>query len=438
MQKTITTLLLFVTVITQSQIVNTQKLDSFLTHLSQKNKAMGSLSIHKAGNEVYARSIGYADVAEKLLANSETKYRIGSITKTFTAALIMQLIDEGKLTLDTPLSTYFPQMPNADKITIEHLLRHRSGLFNITGDKDFRQWMLRPNTRAEMLDRMVEKEIQFKPNKKAKYSNTNYLLLGYILEDIENKSYAEILKSRIVMPCDLKNTSYGGKIDVANNEANSYVLHADWVAQPETDMSVPAAAGAIISTPKDVAIFYDRLFKGKLISDKSLDEMKRLVDRFGLGLMEFPYTDGENYGHSGGIDGFQSIAIYIPENELIITYLSNGVVLGLTDILMGVAKIYFGAPYEFPEFKPPLALKTEELDSYLGVYKANKFPHQIKITKEDTLLIVNAKNGPTFPVESYEKDVFKSDQTGVQIEFFPEQDKMVLHLGAKTTELIRE
>ncbi len=420
-----------------AQKFDDQKLDSLFTLLEQKNKAMGSVSILKEGKEVYTRSIGYVDAEKKILADNKTKYRIGSITKTYTATLIMQLIDEGKLTLETTLSTYFPEVPNANKITIEHLLRHRSGLYNITNDEDFRKWMLVPNTRKEMMDRIVKKEIQFKPNKEAKYSNTNYLLLGYILEDIEKKSYAEILASRITIPYNLNTTKYGGKIDINNNEANSYRYHADWVIQPETNMSVPAAAGAIIATPKDVAMFYHLLFSGKLVSYESLSKMKQLKDRFGLGLMKFPYEEGENYGHSGGIDGFQSLAIYIPGKNLVMTYVSNGVVLGLTEVLMGVAKIYFGAPYDFPEFKPALELTPEELLPYLGTYTAEVFPFEIKMTQEKDVLVVNAKNGPTFPVESHEKNKFQSDEVGVKIEFFPSENRMILQLGGKTTELIR-
>ncbi|GAA4274700.1 serine hydrolase domain-containing protein [Aquimarina gracilis] len=421
-----------------AQTFNTQKLDSFFSLLEQKNKAMGSLSIHKKGNEIYNRSIGFADVEHKIKTDKNTKYRIGSITKTFTATLIMQLIEEKKLTLETPLSDFFPNVPKSNKITIEHLLRHRSGLFNITNDDDFRKWMLIPNTRKEMLSRIEKKEMVFKPDTDAKYSNTNYLLLGYIVEEIEKKSYAEILKSRIIIPCKLKNTRYGSKINTKENEANSYVMHSDWVLQPETDMSVPGGAGAIVSTPKDMAVFYHSLFTGLLVSDESLSKMKTLVDRYGIGLIQFPYDGKENYGHSGGIDGFQSVAAYIPEDELIITYSSNGLVLGLTEILMGVVQIYFGAPYAFPEFKPPLQLKTAQLDPYLGTYKADQFPFEIMMTKEDTQLIVNAKDGPTFPVESHEKDKFTSDRAGVKIHFLPEQDKMILQLGGKTIELIRE
>ncbi|WP_271764922.1 serine hydrolase domain-containing protein [Aquimarina algiphila] len=421
-----------------AQKINKAKLDSLFSVIDHKNKGMGSVSVLENGIEIYQHTMGYADLKNKVKASHNTKYRIGSITKTFTATIIMQLIEEKKLSLGTFLSDYFPKIPNADKITIKHLLKHRSGLYNITNDKDFRKWMVVPNTRQQMLDRIEKKEIQFKPDEKGKYSNTNYVLLSYIAEDIEEKSYAEILKSRIITPCHLKNTYYGSKINSKENEALSYHMDEEWMLQPETDMSVPIGAGAIVSTSKDVAIFYHNLFSDKLVSKESLLKMKDLEDSYGMGLVQFPYDHKENFGHSGGIDGFQSVAIYVPEDKLSISYLSNGVILGLTEILVGVANIYYDLEYKLPEFKPALQLKTEELDAYLGVYIGEEFPFEITMTKEDTTLIVSAKKGPTFPVESHAKNKFQSNRAGVHIEFFPEQNKMILQLGGKKAEFIRK
>jgi D-alanyl-D-alanine carboxypeptidase len=135
------------------------------------------------------------------------------------------------------------------------LLRHQSGLFNVTDDENFRTWMVEPQTRKEMLNRIKNRPSIFEPGEKSEYSNTNYLLLSYIAEEIEGKAYAEILKERIIDKLNLENTFYGGKIDPNYNQALSYVKsEKNWDLLPETDMSVPMGAGAIVSTRRKILI----------------------------------------------------------------------------------------------------------------------------------------------------------------------------------------
>src|SRR5690606_9537400 len=126
----------------------------------------------------------------------DTKFRIGSITKMFTATMILQLVEEGKLTMETKLGAYFPSVPNAKEITIEQLLNHHSGLYNIT-DEEYLNYYTQPKTQQEILERIAKQTPDFPPGERGAYSNTNYLLLGYILEKLTDKSYAENLHSRI-------------------------------------------------------------------------------------------------------------------------------------------------------------------------------------------------------------------------------------------------
>ncbi|MFD2564761.1 serine hydrolase domain-containing protein [Aquimarina rubra] len=429
MKKVIIALLIGTTI--QAQTFNKAKIDSLFNLIKENNKGMGSISIFQNGNEVYHNSIGYADIKNKIESNQNTRYRIGSITKTFTATLIMQLVDENKLSLDTLLSEYFPQVLNAGKITIEHLLRHRSGLFNLTEDEDFMKWMLVSNTREQMIDRLVRRDVDFQPDEKTAYSNTNYLLLSYIAEEIEGKTYAEILESRIIKPLRLKRTAYGGKINSRKNEALSYVMEdSNWqLIKNETHMSVPVGAGAIVSTPSELNIFYENLFSGKLVSKASLEKMMDTSSGMGIGLGGETFFDKKAYGHNGGIDGFQSLTLYLPDESLSISYLGNGIVMSPNDLVVNVLKSYYDKDYQLPEFKEPLKLKTEELDVYLGVYTSQSFPFQITITKEDTVLIVDAKDGPTFPLVCYVKDGFKSDKAGATLNFLPAENKMILELN---------
>ncbi|WP_299312023.1 serine hydrolase domain-containing protein [uncultured Aquimarina sp.] len=424
----------------QAQTFNKERIDSLFNLLEIHNQGMGSISIYKNGKEVYKNSIGYLDVENKIVSNSKTKYKIGSITKTFTATLIMQLVDEKKLSLGTFLVDYFPEVSNANKITIEHMLRHRSGLFNLTEDEDFMKWMLVPNTRKQMLDRIVKREVDFQPDEKTAYSNTNYLLLSYIAEEIEGKTYSEILESRIIKPLGLKRTNYGRKINTKGNEALSYVREdTQWrLVENATDMSVPVGAGAIVSTPTELNTFYDSLFSGKLVSKISLEQMIDTSTGMGIGLGGETFFDKQAYGHNGGIDGFQSLTLYVPDDKITISYIGNGVVMSPNNFIVNVLKSYYNEAYELPKFEGKIQLKTEALDVYLGVYTSESFPFQITIRKDNTVLIVEAKDGPTFPLEAYTKNGFKSDRAGALLNFNPIENKMILELNGNKVNFIKK
>ncbi len=326
-----------------------EKMDLFFTTIEEKNLGMGSISIFKNRQQEYKTAFGQADIENSIVATTETKYRIASITKTFTASMIMQLIEENKLSLTTLLSDYFPQIPNADKITIELLLRHRSGLFNYT-DKEFTvEEVERSRTREEILETFIENGTIFEPNERAEYSNTNYMMLTFILEDIEEREYAEVLNDRIIGPLQLSNTYYGGTINTNNKEAVSYFLeNDDWVLARETHISNARGTGGIVSTPTDVGIFYEALFEGKIVSESSLDQMKALVDNFGMGIFPIPFYDKIGFGHVGRIDGFQSMTIYFPSDKVTVTYNTNGENMLMNDIMIGVLSIYSGVAYDLP------------------------------------------------------------------------------------------
>ncbi|WP_027393640.1 serine hydrolase domain-containing protein [Aquimarina latercula] len=439
-RKVIITVLLINIVTIQAQTFNKSTLDSFFELLDANDKGMGSISIYRQGKEIYKNSIGYLDLAHKTKANSETIYRIGSITKTFTATIIMQLIEDNKLDLETLLSDYFPKVSNADKITIGHMLRHRSGLFNLTEDEDFMKWMIVPNTRKQMIDRLLKKEGSFEPGEKTAYSNTNYLLLSYIAEEIEGKTYSEILQSRIIHPLGLKRTAYGKNIDTSNNEALSYVKNDNkWVKiEKHTDMSVPIGAGAIVSTPTEVNIFYNSLFSGKLVSNASLEIMMDTSTGMGIGLGGETFFGKQAYGHNGGIDGFQSLTMYLPEEKIVVSYIGNGVVMSPNNCIVNVLKSYYDQDYKLPVFNAPLEFATEELDVFLGVYISKSFPFQITFTKENTTLIASAKDGPTFPLVGYQKNGFKSDRAGATINFNTDESTMVLELNGNKVSFKRK
>ncbi|RZK59724.1 MAG: class A beta-lactamase-related serine hydrolase, partial [Hymenobacter sp.] len=153
-----------------AQTLNTAKLDSLLNSLATNHKLMGSLALTRAGQVVYSHAFGDAQVTPSIAATPATRYRVGSISKMFTAVMIFQLIEERKLTLETPLATFFPQLPNASRITIDQLLSHRSGLHNFTSDAAYQGYMAQPKTQAELLAIIAQTTPDFEPGAKAAYS----------------------------------------------------------------------------------------------------------------------------------------------------------------------------------------------------------------------------------------------------------------------------
>jgi len=430
--KILTTLLLTVlsVVAVYGQSLNKSKLDSLLNILAEKNKAMGSLTISKNGNVVYSKAIGYSFLSDKVKipATEKTIYRIGSISKMFTTTMIFQLIEEGKLKLTNTLDQYFPKLPNADKITIGNLLNHRSGLHNFTDDPDYTTWMTQPKTQDEMLSIIAKNKVDFLPNEKASYSNTNFVLLGYIIEKITKQPYSKNLKERITSRIGLSNTSYGGKTDITKNESFSYQFENSWKQLPETDMSIPGGAGSIVSTPTDLIQFIEDLFSNRLISKNSLMQMKTITEGYGMGMFQIPFDTKRAYGHNGGIDGFASNLAYFPEDSLAIAYCTNGQAYPMNDILIGVLKICFDRAYSIPTFSS-ISINPEELTKYSGIYSSAQIPLKITISKNNETLIAQATGQPSFPLDAVEKDTFKFDPAGVVLEFNTEKNEMTLKQG---------
>lgn len=325
------------------------KMNQFFSTIDEKNLGMGSVSIFKDGKEDYQTAFGNIVVGNSTAATAVSKYRIGSISKTFTATLIMQLVDEDKLTLDASLATYFPEVPNAAVINIEQLLRHQSGLFNYTSG-DFEPGReTQPGTRGELLDFFSNNGTIFQPGERTEYSNTNFVLLSFIIEEIDGKTYTEALYDRIIQPLGLQDTYNSGITDPDNNEAFSYNLeNGTWVRALEVHYSLLQGAGSVLSTPTGINAFYQALFNGDLVSEDSLIKMKKTINGYGMGLYPIPFYSKSGFGHTGAIDGFQSTTVYFPSDDVSISYVSNGVSMLTNDIVIGALSIYSGLPYDLP------------------------------------------------------------------------------------------
>jgi len=401
-----------------------EKLDDYLSLLEEHNQAVVTVAISKANQLIYQNSNGYLSAAKNARITPRTKFKIGSITKTFTATIIFQLIDEGKMTTATNLSEYFPDFRNAQKITIEQLLGHRSGIHNFTDDADFISYANKPISKEDLLGIMMKMPSDFEPGTKTSYSNSGYVMLGLIIEKETGKTYTQNLKSRIFTKLKLNNTSYGDKIEADKNEANSmYFQGGKWVDYPlEWDMSVPYSAGAIVSIPADLNTFMYSLFNGQLVSEKSIAKMKEIQNGLGHGIFRVPFHDKTGFGHNGKIESFNAGSYYFPLDDINVTVLSNGTSMLFNDVLIGVLSMTFGREFEFPDFDKEIKLDVRLLNRYEGTFSSDQFPLKIIVKAQNGNLTAQATGQGAFPLTPTSSTEFKYDTAGIIMEFKSEDN----------------
>jgi CubicO group peptidase (beta-lactamase class C family) len=404
-----------------TQSFDVGKLDSLLTTLSKHDLAMGSLTISKNGSILFERAFGSRLIERDKFwpSDVQTKYRIGSTTKMFTAVLILNMIEDGSLDMTTTLDQFFPELPNASRITIRDLLYHRSGLHDYTVDTNFfEEWIDKPKTHVEMLKIITDKGPDFEPNEKASYCNSNYLVLSYIVEQIQRKPYQQVVEENIISKIGLRNTYYGALTDNVKNESTSYKKGGGkWIKEMETNLTIHSGAGSLVSTPTDLVKFIEALFLGKLISKRSLSSMKSLVDDYGMGMFPFRFQDKTGFGHGGRIDGFASSLQYYPEDKITIAYCTNGIVYPKDDVLRGILSICFDKSYSIPQFERTKS-RAGELSQYLGVYVSANMPISVTCKETEGVLVVETQ-GHEFSTRHIGSDAFMNLEFGFLFEFKP-------------------
>lgn len=339
-------------------------IDSLLSYLQEKDAFSGSVLLQKNGETIYSGNFNK-------FPNSSNEYRIGSVTKIFTAIITFQLIEEGKFSLNSKLNQYFPDIKNSEKITIGNMLNHTSGIYDYLQWQDYYSKKNNVFSKDEILRLINLGKPDFKPGEDISYSNSNYILLGYIIENVTGKSFEENLKQRIINQLNLKNTYYETSESEYHKRNISYLYNGEkWLKETDTHPSFTLSAGAVVSTAEDITNLMDALFNGKLVSKNSLAQMETVNTKaFGYGLQIAPFYKKTGYGHTGRIDEFHSTVSYFPDDKLSLVILSNGNTVKLNTIAIGILSKYYGKKYNYPDFRyeSKTSLST---DRFTGVYHA--------------------------------------------------------------------
>lgn len=407
-----------------AQTFDTAKLDLLFDRLLEKNKGMGGLTVANDGKVIYSRSFGYSQItdAEKRPLNPDTRYRIGSITKTYTAVMIFQLVEEGRLKLTDTLDKFFQQIPNASRITIAHILHHRSGLPDIPPDGAFGR---QPRTQEEIVARIAQGKPNFEPDSMHRYSNAGYNLLGFIVEKAGGKPYPDALRDRITSKLGIRNTYAGtSRMDPAKNEALSYSYLGRWREAEEIDFSVVGGAGRIVSTTADMAAFIKGLFDLKLVAKESLTLMTTMRDGEGMGLEPHSFASRTCYGHTGGSANSGAWVTYCPEEKLALAYATNAKIYPVRDIVTGVFDVYWNRPFQVPSLEA-FKVSPDVLDRYVGIYTIPGTPARIGITRDGGTLFFQPEGQDRVPLEATAEDKFQI-APGVTVEFDAAKAQMTI------------
>jgi CubicO group peptidase (beta-lactamase class C family) len=294
---------------------------------AEKDNFSGSIVVTKNGQALLCEGYGFANREHEIRNTPQTKFRIGSVTKQFTAMAVMILQERGKLKVDDPVSKYLDDAPKAwDGITIHHLLSHTSGIPSYTG---FPQMMSRTVRLQATVDEVIatfqDKPLEFSPGERFAYSNSGYHLLGKIIEKASGQDYETFLREAILQPLELKDTGYDQAATILPGRAAGYARTPKGLANAQyIDMSWPYAAGAIYSTVEDLARWDQALSAGKLVGPGSYQAMYTPVKQnYGYGWMIRDRSGRKEISHNGGIHGFSSSLVRYPDDKLCIVVLSN-------------------------------------------------------------------------------------------------------------------
>ncbi len=366
--------------------------------------------VEQNGKPLLRKAYGQADLELGVPLAADSIFRLGSITKQFTAVLVMQLIAEGKLSESDPITKFLPDFPaaQAQGVTIHHLVTHTSGVPSYT---DLAEWPPRVRedlTVQQILDMTQDKPRDFPSGTQWKYSNTGYIALGAILEKVEGKPYAKIVEERIFKPLGMSSSSYGEETRIIPRRAKGYAGGPGaYVNAPYLSMTQPYAAGSLLSTVDDLARwnraldgesvlpapFRDRLWQPAKLTDG-------LNTRYAWGWGVWEYEGHRVISHSGGIHGFVTDAVRVPGAGLFIAVLSNnpGAPKPPSNLTLEAMALLLGKPLSS---RPSIDLPSTKLDEYVGVYEISGNPDDLRvITREGNKLFAQRSGGNKFEIRA--------------------------------------
>jgi CubicO group peptidase (beta-lactamase class C family) len=350
---------------------NSARWDKIARSYADNHEFMGSVLVARDGQILFDRHYGYANLEWSIPDGPDTKYRIASVTKQFTAASILLLQERGKLKVTDTLKTYIPDVPAAwDNITIYNLLTHTSGIPDIPSLPDFSDYQLRGATFEQAVARFKERPLDFQPGEKMSYSNAGYIVLGYLIEKLSGQSYGDFVQQNIFIPLGMKDSGYDTPTAIISHRASGYVPTSDGIKNAAyINMSIVGSAGGLYSTTHDLLLWEQGLFGGKLLKPDSLKAMTTLFKGdYAFGVYSKPSEGHPMVAHAGGINGFNSELNYYPDVKLTVVVLGNVNSRASVEIATQIASIALGNQSTQPGERTEVKVDPALLADYAGTY----------------------------------------------------------------------
>lgn len=351
------------------------RIDAFMALNHDYGRFNGTVLVSVGGKKIFAKGYGFANMEWDIPNQPDTRFRLGSITKQFTAMLVMQLVEAGKVELDGTISDYLPfyRTDTGKAVTIHHLLSHTSGIPSYTRLPDFVEISRSHYSVDEFITRYCSGDLEFEPGNRFSYSNSGYYILGALIEAVAGKTYEEVLNENILAPLGMKNTGYDHNEVVLAKRASGYIPTMNgFMNAPFSDMSVPYAAGGMYSTAEDMYLWDRCLYTTTLLSEQYRDRMFTPVLNdyaYGWHYRRVPLTGMQEriqvMQHVGGIRGFYSLITREVDNRYFVLLLNNTAKFNdaeLQEITAGILNILRDKPYAVPK-KPAARMLYEAIKS---------------------------------------------------------------------------
>jgi len=415
----------------------THEAEKYIDALVKKNLFSGSVLVAYKNKIILKKGYGKAIYEFDIDNNPNTKFRIGSLTKQFTAMSIMILAEKNKLNVNDKISKFLPEFPNGNKITIEHLLTHTSGIPDHTKLPSFnKERRVYPHKIMQTIDTFKNLPLQFSPGEKFKYSSSGYILLGYIIEKVSGISYQDFVANNIFKPLQMDDSGFEEMNKVIKSKANGYnLINGKIVKAAYRNISNAHASGALYSTIEDLYLWDRALYTDKLISYDSLKKMfTPYTKHYGYGWGIVNIFGQKMVGHNGDTEGFKSNISRFPDADLCIIVLSNLENASVGKIGVDLASMVLEVSKNRSEPKKVYKIDPAVLEDYIGEYELKK-NFIFTITKDGSQLYCQATGQGKLALYPESESVFFIKEIKAKISFIRDKsdlvEKLVLHQGGR-------
>jgi CubicO group peptidase (beta-lactamase class C family) len=438
MKKTLLSLLLSFLSITLLAQSKEEKLNELLSAYSKLNEFNGVALVSENGKILLNKGYGYKNVEAQEPNNEQTIFQIGSITKQFTSTIILKLEEEGKLSTSDKISKYFPDFPNGNEITVFNLLTHTSGIANYTNDVEFmKSEAVKPTTESKILALFKDKKLDFEPNTKYRYSNSGYMLLGYIIQKVTGKSYENVVREYIFGPLQMTHSGFDFVHLNDPNKATGYfsIDGKNSTISTLVDSSVSFSAGAIYTTTADLYKWHNGISGNDIVKRTSIEKaFTPFKNKYGFGWNIDSLNGKRAVMHGGGIFGFNANFARIEQDNISIVLLNNVGNPKLSDITKDIFAILYEKPYKIPEGKKEIKVSEDILRKYVGTYEIVP-QFKIDIMVENGKLQAQATGQPKFELFAQKDNYFFVKVVEAEVEFMSndkgEVELLNLYQGGK-------